>query len=197
MYQNGSPMWAVLIMKHKIETRGDIWIEKPRISLKKWNSCVKKWFSFKPFYIIQNGVESVLKWFWGYKTSISTIHDIQKHFQKIFQKVKIGHRYHFFALHAFWSCFGAWKTTFWAWSLEFCKAQYCSYNPTREAGASMSPYLKSLGPDFWYWHYFLKKLNFSNSHQQNPSKMLKNCLQSMRNSWKKSFLKQKFNFFKK
>ena len=141
-------------------TRGDIWIEKPRISLKKWNSDVKKWLSFKPFYIIQSDVQSVLKCFWGPTTSISIIHDAQKHFKKIFQKVKIGHRYHFFKLHAIWSCFGAWKSTFWAWSFEFCKAQFCSYNQTLEAGATTGPYLKSLGPDFWYCHYFLKKLDF-------------------------------------
>ena len=81
-------------------------------------------------------------------------------FLEIFQKVTIGHRYHFFALHAIWSCFGAWKTTFWAWSFEFCKPQYWSYNQNLEAGTSMSPYLKSLGPDFWYYHYFLKKIEF-------------------------------------
>ena len=46
----------------------------------KWNSGVKKWFCFKPFYIIQNDVESALKWFWGPTTSILTIHDTQKHF---------------------------------------------------------------------------------------------------------------------
>ena len=115
-------------------------------------------------------------------------------FLEIFQKVTIGHRYHFFALHAIWSCFGAWKTTFWAaWSFEFCKPQYWSYMQTLEAEASMSPYLKSFWPDFWYCHYFLKKLNFSTSYEQNPSKMLKNFLQNMQNSWKKNFWSKNSN----
>ena len=125
------------------------------------------------FHKFHNAVESVLKWSCGPTTSISTIHDTQKHFEKNFQKVKIGHKYNFFALHEFWSCFGTWKTTFWAWSFEFFKLQIWSYSQTLQAGTSMSSYLKSLGSDFWYCHYFLKKLNFSSSHQQNPSKMLK------------------------
>ena len=90
--------------------------------------------------------------------------------KKIFRKSK--YRYHSFALHTAWSCFGAWKTTFWAWIFEFCKPQFCSYNQTLEAEASVSPYLKSLGPDFWYCHYFLKKLNF----RIHINRILQKCL---------------------
>ena len=110
---------------------------------------------------------------------------------KNFQNIKIGHKYHVFMLYAAWSCFGAWKTTFWAWSFEFFKPQIWSYNQTLQAGTSMSPYLKSLGPDFWYCYYFLKKLNFSTLHQQKPSKTLTNCLKSMQNSEKNIFFEAK------
>ena len=49
----------------------------------------------------------------------------------------------------------------------------------------MSPYLKSLGTDFWYCYYFLKKLNFSTLHQQKPSKTFKNCFEKHAKFWKK------------
>ena len=44
--------------------------------------------------------------FWG------LLHSVNDCSVKKIPRVKIGHRYHSFALHTVWSCFGAWKTTY-------------------------------------------------------------------------------------
>ena len=152
-------------------SRQDIWVEKIRISLKNristWNFRFSQNHSrcFQKAWNRSGGVPGVSK---------HILHDIRpfsKHFSKKNQKSKpaLDKRFVWVKLDL------VVKTRFGVEKLEFFRIQYESHDQTLAARRSQGHYLKSLGTDFSYRFYLLKKIIFW-APMPSKSKLHWNCL---------------------